>query len=284
MNGGDPITSLLGRYRELEDALAHAQSTAETARLGSAASELLCTLQQLEGRLAELREKLRQLMDRHGILPGPPVGAMGLPPAVPDPRSELGGGYIDKGWKLIGSGDYDGAVEALKRALELAPDDPGVLSSLGWAQTISQEYDEALATYHHLLVVRPEDTLARVNLGFICLRKGIYGEAIEHLSKAIRSSADSRTRLYGRYYLGLVYMAREMYGDAESFLHEAVELDPTMSEAFFQLGRARYLAGRKAEAVSAWKDGAAAPHGDFWASRCGEAARATESGAQPLLD
>jgi tetratricopeptide (TPR) repeat protein len=249
-----------------------------------AASELLNTLSRLEGRLAELREKLRQLMDRHGILPGPAEGAIGLPPTQPEAQSEAAGGCVERGWKLVGAGDCAGARKLLSRALDLAPDDPGVLSSLGWVQTVLQEYDGALATYRRLLVVRPEDTAARVNLGFICLRKGIYGEAIEHLSKATRGSPDPRVRLYGRFYLGLVYMAREMYEDAASLLHEAAELDPTMSEAFFQLGRARYLAGRRAEAISAWKDGAAAPHGDFWASRCAEAARSTESGAQPLLD
>jgi tetratricopeptide (TPR) repeat protein len=284
LNGIDPLSPLLGRYRELEDALARAHDTAESARLGTAAAELLDTLKQLEGRLAELREMLRQLMDRHGILPGLPAGAVGLPPAVAERQSELGGGHLAKGWKLLHSGDHDGAVALLKEALDLAPDDPGVLSSLGWAQTISQQYDDALATYHQLLVVRPEDTLARVNLGYICLRKGIYGEAIGHLSKAIRCSTDQGTGIYGRYYLGLVYLAREMYDDAESFLHEVVELDPTMSEASFQLGRTRYLAGRKADALSAWKDGAATPQGGFWASRCAEAARSAESGVQPLLD
>jgi tetratricopeptide (TPR) repeat protein len=284
LNGVDPLSPLLGRYRELEDALVRARDTAESARLGAVASELLDTLKQLEGRLAELREMLRQLMDRHGLVPGRPAEAVGLLPAVAEEQSEVGGGRVAKGWKLLRSGDYESAVELLRQALELAPDDPGVLSSLGWAQTILQQYEEALATYHHLLVVRPEDTLARVNLGYICLKRGIYGEAIEHLSKAVRGSTDLRTGLYGRFYLGLVYMAREMYEDAESFLHEAAELDPTMSEAFFQLGRARYLAGRKAEAISAWKDGAAAPHDDFWAIRCAEAARSTESGAEPLLD
>lgn len=284
MSEADPLSPLLGRYRELEDALLRTRSTAESARLGVAASDLLNTLSRLEWRLAELREKLRHLMDRHGLLPEPTAGGVGLPPAAPEVQSEAGGGYVESGWKLVGAGDYAGARRLLMRALDLAPDDPGVLSSLGWVQTVLQEYDEALATYRRLLVVRPEDTPARLNLGFICLRKGIYGEAIEHLSRVIRGSPDPRARLYGRFYLGLVYMAREMYEDAASLLHEAAELDPTMSEAFFQLGRARYLAGRRAAAISAWKDGAAAPHGDFWASRCAEAARSAESGGQPLLD
>lgn len=284
MSDVDPLSPLFGRYRELESALEGARDAAESARLGAAAAELLGTLKQLEERAAELREMLRRLMVRHRILEGLPTGAAGFPPASVELPTDLGGGSAARAWKLLASDDYDGAVELLNQALELAPDDPGVLSSLGWAQTVKQRYDEALTTYRHLLDLRPEDVLAHVNLGYICLRKGIYGEAIEHLSKAVRDSTDSRAELYGRYYLGLVYLAREMYDDAETFLLEVLELDPMMSEASFQLGRARYLAGRKAEAVSAWKNGAAASQGDFWASRCAEAARSAESGVQPLLD
>lgn len=132
-------------------------------------------------------------------------------------------------------------------------------------------------------MVNPDDVPSRLNLGFICLQKGIYGEAIEHLSKAVRSAADRRAVLYGHYYLGLVYLAREMYNDAESFFLEAVGLDATLSEVFFQPGRARYQAGRRADAVSAWKDGAATGR-DPWATRCAEAARGVESGQAPLFD
>jgi len=182
------------------------------------------------------------------------------------------------------AGDYETARQILRRALRLAPDDLEALSCLGWAQTLSRDYDGAVLTYQHVLVVSPDDVLTRLNLGFICLQKGIYGEAIEHLSRAVRSAADRRAVLYGRYYLGLVYLAREMYNDAESFFLETVDLGPTLSEAYFQLGRARCQVGRRADAVSAWKDGAAAGGFDPWARRCAEAARRVESGQPPDFD
>jgi tetratricopeptide (TPR) repeat protein len=285
LNAQDPLASQLARFRELEDALAHAGSQVESAQVGVAVSEFYHALQGMVRRLAELHENLRRLMERHGILPGVPSGpSAGIPPAVPVLSSREGDTHVEKGWRCIESGDYEGAAQELKWALKLAPDDPQVLSSLGWLQTMSQDYDEALTTYQHLLVVSPNDSLARVNLGYICLKKGIYGEAIEFLSKAIRAAADPKAALYGRYYLGLVYLAREMYSDAASFFRETVELAPTMSEAHFQLGRALYLEGKKSDAIAAWKAGVALQQPDFWTTRCAEAMRAAESGSQPLLD
>jgi len=51
----------------------------------------------------------------------------------------------------------------------------------------------------------PANSLARINVGYICLKKRIFGEAIEHLSKAIRLDNDKKATLYAHFYLGLVY-------------------------------------------------------------------------------
>jgi tetratricopeptide (TPR) repeat protein len=145
------------------------------------------------------------------------------------------------------------------------------------------DYDDALLTYQRVLVADPDDALARVNLGYICLKKGIFGEAIEHLSKAIRDESDRKAMLYGHYYLGLVYLAREMYGDAEGFLERAIELGPSMSEAHFQLGKARYLAGRVEAAIAAWEKGAAANRYGPWGKRCAKASLLADRGGAPEL-
>jgi Flp pilus assembly protein TadD len=52
--------------------------------------------------------------------------------------------HIDKGWTLLSSGDYVGAERELKRACELAPDDPYTESLLGWALMLANKYDDAL--------------------------------------------------------------------------------------------------------------------------------------------
>ena len=62
----------------------------------------------------------------------------------------------------------------------------------------------------------PANSLARINVGYICLKKRIFGEAIEHLSKAIRMANDKKATLYAHYYLGLVYLEREMFEDADT--------------------------------------------------------------------
>ncbi len=285
MRKTDLLGRQLARYRELDEALKRAGSAAERARLGAAVALLHQQVEVAASQLAELQAGLRGLVARCGFdLEGSADASEGLAPAPPVQRTGELAELVQKGWSCIEDGDYAGAKDMLGRALSLAPDDPEALSSLGWAQTVSHDYDEALATYQHLHVVNPGDTLTRVNLGFICLKKGIYGEAIEHLSKAIHSDSDPKAVLYGLYYLGLMYLAREMYSDAETFFQQTVALNPQMSEAFFQLGRARYLLERRADAISAWKDGAGANLVDFWATRCAEAARAAESGGHPLLD
>ncbi len=215
-----------------------------------------------------------------------PAGHEAAPPApAPASRSDRLGAstYREKGWASIAAGDYEVAKEMLGKALELAPDDTDALASLGWAQAMARDYDDALITFQRVLADRPDDPTARLNLGYICLKKEIYGEAVEHLTRAIDSD-DRKARLYGNYYLGLVYLAREMYGEAETFLRTTTELSPGMCEAYFHLGKCLYRSGRKGDAISAWKSGATANRYDRWADSCRQAARDLEVGRTPSLD
>src|SRR4029077_19213816 len=41
--------------------------------------------------------------------------------------------FIEKGWTKISLGDYEGAEQALNKALQLSPNDPQAESLLGWA-------------------------------------------------------------------------------------------------------------------------------------------------------
>ncbi|HEX7024186.1 MAG TPA: tetratricopeptide repeat protein, partial [Gemmatimonadales bacterium] len=214
------------------------------------------------GELAQLKEEIRGLVDRYKAVAadreaGRTPGLAGAAPQLH--RDHLGAStYIDKGWSLMSLGDQPGAIQALTRALELNPGDAQALSLLGWAQMLDEQYDEALATFARVLMTEPGNALARVNVGYICLKKRIFGEAIEHLSRAIRLDNDRKAALYAHYYLGLVYLEREMMSDAESFLRQAIVLGPNLIEAYYDLGRAQWFAGRKDEARATWSQGVAA--------------------------
>src|SRR5439155_416633 len=80
----------------------------------------------------------------------------------------------------------------------------------------------------------PANSLARINVGYICLKKRIFGEAIEHLSKAIRLDNDKKATLYAHFYLGLVYLQREMYEDAQTFFQKTLKLGPNLIEAYYE--------------------------------------------------
>ncbi len=207
---------------------------------------VLTDLTQIKDDIRVLVERYKQASSVADTSPAPQFN--GDRPAVH--ADHLGAStYIEKGWSLISLGDYGGAIQALDKALTLSPGAVQAQSLLGWAQMLNEDYDEALGNFSKVLMKEPANALARINVGYICLKKGIFGEAIEHLSKAIRLDNDRKATLYAHYYLGLVYLEREMYEDAQSFLRKTLKLGPNLIEAYFELGRALWLGGEREEAV-----------------------------------
>lgn len=232
--------------------------------------------------LQQLKEQVKSLVDRWKVL-GEDFGEAPPEPAAPvsSPTREdhlNASTFIEKGWSLISLGDHAGAEAALTRALELAPNDPQAMSMLGWALMLQERYDDALLYFQRVLMKEPLNSLARINVGYICLKKRIFGEAIEHLSKAIRLDNDRKATLYAHYYLGLLYLEREMYDDAQIFLKKSIKLGPNLVEAHFELGRAMWLGNDREGAKLAWREGAHTNKFNPWAKRCAELLQQIEAG------
>ncbi len=189
--------------------------------------------------------------------------------------------FIEKGWSKLSLGDPAGAEIALRRALDLAPGSNEAETLLGWAQMMQPEYDAALATFQRVLARDPEHALAHTNVGYICLRQGLYGEAIEHLSRVIRLDLDRKATLYAHLYLGMVYREREMYDDAEVFFRKALELGPNLLQSWYELGRVHWFAERRDDAIVAWRAGAEANKFSPWGKRCAELLGQVEQGGAP---
>ncbi|HEX5635299.1 MAG TPA: tetratricopeptide repeat protein [Gemmatimonadales bacterium] len=234
--------------------------------------------------LTQVKEDIRTLVARYKQVAADGAAAQapqftGQFPAVQ--ADHLGAStFVEKGWSLISLGDHGGAIQALTRALELAPGDTQAQSLLGWAQMLNEDFDDALATFSKVLMREPANALARINVGYICLKKRIFGEAIEHLSRAIRLDNDRKATLYAHFYLGLVYQEREMYEDAQSFFRKTLQLGPNLIEAWFELGRARWFAGDRDGAVQAWTEGGKANRFNPWSKRCNELLELAATGAE----
>ena len=279
------IATLRSQFQAISLRLDQAGSNAERE---AAKREIIAYFKRVDstlGELTQLKEDIRGLVDRYKQLQATTDTAQapqftGARPMVH--ADHIGAStFIEKGWSLISLGDYAGAIQSLTKALQLSPADVQAQSLLGWAQMLHEDYDDALATFSKVLMKEPANSLARINVGYICLKKRIFGEAIEHLSKAIRLDNDRKATLYAHYYLGLVYLEREMFEDAQTFFQKTLSLGPNLIEAYFELGRASWFMGDKTAASGAWEEGFKANKFNPWGKRCKEMLDLVASGGEP---
>ena len=275
--------ALKGQFEAIETRLGTASQPAEREAVKRDIIALFKKVDSALVDLGQMKEDIRGLVERYKQGGNASVATApqftGARPAVQ--ADHLGAStYIEKGWSLISLGDYAGAIQSLEKALSLSPGEIQAQSLLGWAQMLHEDYDDALGTFSRVLMKEPANALARINVGYICLKKRIFGEAIEHLSKAIRLDNDRKATLYAHYYLGLVYLEREMYEDAQSFFRKTLKLGPNLIEAYFELGRALWFAGQREEALQTWNDGHKANKFNPWAKRCKEMLDLVASGGE----
>jgi Flp pilus assembly protein TadD len=280
-----PITSLREQYDDILQRLDKAATPDEREVVKGEIIALFKTVDQAIAELSTLKEGIRVLVDRYKQLqashtPDTAPQFTGQMPAVHASHIDAST-LVEKGWHLISLGDYDGAIAALQKALQYSPGDTQGESLLGWAQMRAEQYDEALQTFQRVLTKEPANSLARINVGYICLKKRIFGEAIEHLSKAIRLDNDRKATLYAHFYLGLVYLEREMHEDAQTFFRKTLKLGPNLIEAYYELGRALWFGGDRDAARQTWDEGHKANRFNPWGKRCHETLELVNQGQEP---
>jgi len=178
--------------------------------------------------------------------------------------------YVAEGWNQICSGEFEKAISSLSNAVKLNPNDTKALGLLGWAYSYQGMYDEGLSVCLKVLQLEPNNDAVRNNLGFISFKKGIYGESIEHLSRVIKSGKDRTAVLYAHYYLGLVYLERQMLDDAMFFFSKATVLGPNLIEAYYHLGQVYHMKKMYGAAIKEWeKCLKLSPH-NWWAKKATE--------------
>ena len=117
------------------------------------------------------------------------------------------------GLDRLAQGDAASAEQALRKAVELAPDLPEYHKSLGNALRMLGRPDEASVAYTRALQLDPAYLPAYNNLGLVQFEQGAFAEA-------------------------------------EANLRKALELDPTDSQVMTNLGVAIFLQGRTDEAIA----------------------------------
>jgi tetratricopeptide (TPR) repeat protein len=280
--------SAVNQYKSLHAALDKKLSAPEATTSLDALKAEIGTLYRAIDRdidaLTTLRDETRQLIERWKTLRGEQPS---LAPAFAAERptvheDHIGAStFIEKGWSKLSLGDFEGAEVALRKAIELSPNDTQAQALLGWALMHQEKYDEALRVFQAVLVKQPDNSLARINLGYISFKKKSFAEAIEHLSRAIRLDNDRKATLYAHFYLGLVYLERDMFEDAQTFFEKTISLGPNLIEAYYELGRAFWFNGQQQEATDAWKRGVETNKFNPWGKKCAQVLQLIAEGGEP---
>ena len=101
---------------------------------------------------------------------------------------ELEGAYHllhwDLGLALVGLGRYDEAVEALKQAAILAPDDPTALAYLGWALGLAGRRQEGLTLLGDLERRRTHEYVSGFFMALVNVGLGEQDQAMSWLNRA----------------------------------------------------------------------------------------------------
>jgi tetratricopeptide (TPR) repeat protein len=120
--------------------------------------------------------------------------------------------------------DYNGAIVAFNKALEIDPENVTVLNSRGIAYGNKGDDERALADYDSCLKLRPNFASAHNNRGIIFMRKGDFEQAYNEFSDAIRLNVP-QNRFINLYNRGRVQTLRKQYDSALADFAQARQIN-----------------------------------------------------------
>ncbi len=134
---------------------------------------------------------------------------------------------------LDASGDHEGALAELDRALELDTEHTTLLTNRGALLGTLGRYAAAERDLRRVLRVEPANVEALFNLGVVMTKKGLWGEAVPHLRHVTELAADRGAAFY---YLGeALNHVDDLLGALAAF-QRATELQPGNARALYGLG------------------------------------------------
>ena len=189
---------------------------------------------------------------------------LALDPGVPELNARLAAA-------LARQGDLDGAAVNYETALRLRPDQTEWLRALGDIEVALGRHEAAADLYRHVMTFDPDDAEAQLGLGLVLLSLERPLEAIEPLIELAVSHPGNpsvhrvlcRARLEAQQWdaaaasiavalelgpddaethwmIGRLAEARRDFGMAEAAFRRALDLDPNLASALFDLGTLLY--------------------------------------------
>lgn len=171
-------------------------------------------------------------------------------------------------------GDFAGALQEYKKAVELDPVSPERLVKLAEGYAANDLHAKAFELYQRALETRAERggedlTDAYVGLGDLCRTFARSAAAVRSYERAVRSQPK---KPFLRWKLAVCLATMGMYEKAEAQLKTTLELAPNDAFYRFQLADLYRVMGRDADSVEYFEEAVElAPRDDYYRLRLGAA-------------
>lgn len=128
---------------------------------------------------------------------------------------------------------FDVALEHFEAAERLAPDNVEILANFASTLTSLARYEEAEELLRRAQRLAPDDIQARLGIGILYFRRGLYGQAESELGWVCGRDENNGVAFY---YRGEALNRLSRYDEAAEALERAAALIPTDPRPFYTLG------------------------------------------------
>jgi tetratricopeptide (TPR) repeat protein len=146
--------------------------------------------------------------------------------------------------------DYERARTYALKALELAPEDLTNRILLADIHALKGDNELAIAEYEAVLEKDPDNQRIRLLLATLLIRTRQLDRAHQYLERLI---AENPNMVVAHYYRGRINLEAGRHAAAEASLLKALELNPTLEPALFDLGTLYQVTNRDVEAMGAYE-------------------------------
>jgi tetratricopeptide (TPR) repeat protein len=131
--------------------------------------------------------------------------------------------YAAQGSRSLLESNFNQSISYYQKALELNPNDPIILRSLGNAYYMSGQYQQAITSYQKAIEIDPRNADILRNLGRAYAQQGLNNDAITYYKKAIDVNPNDPEAFLG---MGSVYNNLGKSEEAAVCYRRAAELNP----------------------------------------------------------
>jgi len=122
---------------------------------------------------------------------------------------------------------YDSAIDVLKKAVSITPDMPEAYINLGSCYSSTNKPREAIMNFNKALQLRPGYPEAYFGIGQAYMNINI-DSAFKYTTKGLALNPDY---LLGQFNMGLLYVTKKDYKNADQYFQKALQLKPDYVEA-----------------------------------------------------